>query len=67
MRDGWHKICGYDVYIESDRVIRGTIEKYQGISTVYPYRLNKYGCVNCSGLTVAAFRAAVRRGSVIMA
>lgn len=25
--DGWHKICGYDVYIENGEIVRGVSEK----------------------------------------
>ena len=25
MKDGWHIIAGYDVYVEDNKVIRGTL------------------------------------------
>lgn len=64
--DGWHTIAGYEVYIEGGRVLRGL--KDGGQLTAYPYRWDKKnGCwTNCSGLTVDAFRAGVRRESVTM-
>ena len=65
MKNGWHTISGYEVYIENDRVVRGLNE--DEMRTIYPYRVSrKYGCVNDAGLTVNAFRAGVKRGTVEM-
>lgn len=78
IRDGWHVICGYHVYVESGRVIRGMTEGWQA-KTIYPYRVHyvwrdsingkcraEDGWDNCSGISVAAFQAGVRRGTVCM-
>lgn len=67
INDGWHKIAGYDVYVEGGRVLRGTKTDYNGYEvSAYPYRRNaRYGgWDNCSGLTVSAFSAGVRRGTI---
>lgn len=68
MKDGWHKICGYDVYVENDRVLRGT--KANGTLSAYVYR----ACRTCGpalweaedSITVNAFRTGVRRGTIRM-
>lgn len=68
MKDGWHKIAGYDVYIEDNKVIRGTLgEGTSNYRTAWPYIWiggppNVWS--NCTGLSVEAFRAGVRRGTV---
>ena len=69
MTDGWHSLCGYMVYVEKDRVLRGVIGEYLGTKTAYPYRRDKrhknlWDCV--SGLTCNAFKAGVRRGTIKM-
>lgn len=62
MKDGWHKICGAMVYVENGKVMRGV----QDGRTVYPYRKNTKigGWDNVSGLSVAAFRAGMKRGTI---
>ena len=65
MKDGWHKICVYDVYVENDRVLRGT--KANGTLPSYVFRSCKHwNWVNASGITVNAFRSGVRRGTIRM-
>lgn len=65
MKDGWHVICGYDVYVENDRVLRGT--KANGTLPAYVFRReNERRWNNASGVTVNAFRAGVRRGTIRM-
>lgn len=34
MKDGWHKINGYTVYIEDNKVVRGVTDN----RTTYPYK-----------------------------
>lgn len=78
IRDGWHMICGYHVYIEKGCVIRGMTDGWQS-KTTYPYRTHyewrdsiggkrriESGLDNCSGISVAAFQAGVRRGTICM-
>ncbi len=65
MRDGWHKICGYDVYVENDKVLRGT--KYNGQLPSCVYRSCKSGGWDREyKISVDAFRAGVRRGTIKM-
>jgi hypothetical protein len=66
IKDGWHTVAGYMVYVENGRILRGL--NARGDKTLYPYRWNKqYGSrVNDSGLTVDAFRAGIRRGTIEM-
>lgn len=64
--DGWHKLCGYDVYIEGGFVIRG-VSGGESPRPVYPYRKSRYGGWDLEKrLTEAAFRAGVRRGTITM-
>lgn len=65
--DGWHKIEGYDVYVENGRVMHGV--SYNGTRTTYPYvhNFNDGGLDNVSGsITANAFRSRVRRGTASM-
>lgn len=43
IKDGWHNICGADVYVENGRVLRGL--KNGGTEPAYPYKRaeKKYG------------------------
>ena len=65
MKDGWHTIMGYDVYVEDGKVLRGTKDK--GQLPAYVYRACKRGGWELEyAVTVAAFRAGVRRGTIRM-
>ena len=66
--EGWHKLCGYDVYVEDGYVVRGVTDDWkQGLRTTWVYRASKYGGYDSAGkVTVDAFRAGVRRGTIIM-
>lgn len=65
MKDGWHTILGWEVYVENGNIFRG-IDKEK---TYYPYRWNKkYNCwVNDAPLSVGVFRAGMNRGTIKMA
>lgn len=67
-RDGWHKLQGYDVYIENNQILRGLkTDRNGGEVTAYPYRLSRYGgWDNCAGISVDAFIAGVRRDTIIL-
>lgn len=43
IKDGWHRICGADVYVENGRILRAT--KNGGTEPAYPYKpaSKKYG------------------------
>lgn len=68
MKDGWHVIAGYNVYVEGDKITHGTLgEGTSNYRTAWPYRwiggpTNAWS--NCAGLTVSAFRAGVKRGTI---
>lgn len=71
MKDGWHKICGREVYVKNNRVIRGTKPDGTGIPgnavTAHPYRKCKTGgWDNCSGISVSTFRSLCNKGDLIM-
>ena len=78
INDGWHTICGYDVYVKDGCVMRG-VSREQNPTTIYPYRVHyewhdgiggkkrvSSGWDECVGITVGAFRAGFRRGTVTM-
>lgn len=69
MKDGWHIICGHDVYVEGDKVLRGMKRDSNGSPvSAYPYRHNRRGgWDNASGVSVSAFRSAIKRGTMKMA
>lgn len=60
MKDGWHRIKGYEVFVEDNCIIRGTA----GNNTTWPYLCNKrLGCyVNKSGVKASTFA----RGNYVM-
>lgn len=65
--NGWHSLCGYDVYVEDGYVLRGVQGDGVNMKTTYPYRLcRKGGWDNACGISVSAFRSACRRGTVRM-
>lgn len=67
MKNGWHNIFGYKVYVENDVVLRGVIGNNLIQHTVYPYRWNrKLNCWNQETMTVDCFRAGLKRGTVGM-
>lgn len=64
--DGWHVVSGYDVFVESGMILRGILYDSCGSSSsAYVYRRCRDGSwTRCSGLSVAAFRSGVRRGTI---
>lgn len=66
-KDGWHKISGYEIKTEDGMVRRGTIADRNGDPMpAYPYRWVKDIWVREMRLTVDAFRAGVKRGTIRM-
>lgn len=66
-KNGWHCIGGCDVYVKNNIVLRGL--KDGGRLPAYPYRYVKTrnggpGWIREDLLTVAAFTAGVRRGTI---
>jgi hypothetical protein len=69
MKDGWHKIQGYDVYVENDKILSGLKPSYTGIGSVtaYPYKESKRGgWDNVAGISASAFSKGVSNGSIAL-
>lgn len=68
MKDGWHTICGYEVWVENNRVTRGTkYDNSHSLVAAYPYRKCKTGgWDNCSGISVSTFRSLCNKDELIM-
>lgn len=65
MKDGWHVINGYNVYVEDGFIIRGV--SHDQSKAVYVYRALKTGGYGKeTKITPAAFRAGVKRGTIDM-
>lgn len=69
MKDGWHIILGYDVYIENNKVLRGTLGEGSTYRTTYPYKWDKtHRCwIKNTGVSINSFRNGVKRESIVMA
>ena len=67
MKDGWHKIQGYLVFVEDGIVKRGRTEGWNAVAT-WPYRTSRTssGWWLDDTMTVSAFSARVRRGTAMM-
>lgn len=65
VKDGWHKIAGYDVYVENGYIKRGT--KDNGQLPAWPYRSGKDGGWDLDRyMTPDNFRRKVKNGSATM-
>lgn len=63
VKDGWHKVCGYDVYVEDGEVKRAISDG----CTAYPYRASRYGGWDIdTHMTLDALRAGLSRGTMII-
>ena len=63
VKDGWHSVCGFDVYVENGIVKRGIV----GGCTAYPCRKSKYGgWVIDTHMTLDALRSGLLRDTVII-
>ena len=57
MKDGWHIVKGYKVYVENDRILRGIGGTNEfNMHTTYPYCEVKDGWDKCTGVLVSTFR-----------
>lgn len=66
VKDGWHEIAGYTVFVENGEIVRGMTSDKQ--RTTWCYRYNRSGGWDKEdSITVDAFRAGVRRGTIKMA
>lgn len=66
MKDGWHVMAGYQVFVEDGKVIRGIANG----EPVYPYRriefqVERSGTLDTS-MSPSALRACINRGTAMM-
>lgn len=70
IRDGWHNIAGYNVFVEDGQIVRGTKPSYTacGEEPAYVYRwLKQYKeWSSQSKITIDAFRAGIKRGTIAL-
>lgn len=68
MKDGWHEIMGYRVWVEDGMILRGMKKDYNNSwIACYVYRESRRGGFDKEEkITVDAFRAGVRRGTIWM-
>jgi hypothetical protein len=68
MLDGWHTVAGYKVYVEDGQIHRGILNPGWNERSGYVYRWSRnLRCwVNEPRISVDAFRAGVRRGTVTL-
>jgi hypothetical protein len=65
--DGWHRILGYNVYVEHGRIKYGVDGQGWKEKTVYPYRACRTGGWDIDQhMSIDAFRAAVNRETADM-
>ena len=65
MKDGWHVLQGYDVFVENGYIVRGMKDNCQ--LPAYVYRSSKFGGYKREWrITPAAFVAGVKRGTIIL-
>ena len=64
--NGWKIAGGYDVYVEDGKVLRGIKLDHNGHEVAaYPYRQSRSGGWDLiSGISLTAFRAGIRRGTM---
>ena len=61
VKDGWHTVYGYDVYVEGGQVKRGIVKG----STAYPCRKSIYGGWSVdTHMTLDALRAGLSRETI---
>ena len=66
-KDGWHKIAGYEVYMEDGYIIRGMTGNGTKQRTTFIYRASRNECWDLiERIRPDAFRAGVKRGTVKM-
>ena len=63
VKDGWHKVHGYDVYVEDGEVKRAISDG----CTAYPYRVSRYGGYDIdTHMSLDALRAGLSRETIIL-
>ena len=67
IKDGWHNLCGYYVYIEDEKIMHGIIKDRNGSYDIsFPYRKYGNGWSSEVGISCWSFISGVRRGTVGM-
>lgn len=68
MKDGWHIVYGYRVYVENGCVLRGTLLDHNGYDVpAWPYKRDKKGEYdNISGVKIETFRRGVKNNSMML-
>jgi hypothetical protein len=56
IKDGWHTVKGFEVYVEDGHIIRGTSGEGVNYKTTYPYRSAREGGWEKGEPTVSAFK-----------
>ena len=64
VKDGWHTVKGYEVYVEGGKVTRAVSDTGQGRVAVYTYRITKEGTYIRCNVSLPALRAGLSRGSI---
>lgn len=63
--DGWRTICGWEVYVENGYIVRGISADHQ--TPLYIYRACRSGGYDREyKITPDAFRAGLRRGTIVL-
>lgn len=66
MKDGWHVVAGCDVYTEDGYIVRATKNNGQQSASVYRHDGKTGEWYKEHKITPAAFRAGVKRGTIIV-
>lgn len=66
MRDGWHTIAGKSVYIENGKIRRGMTNNDTQSAWVYRWNKAEKSWVAEGPISPAAFRAGIKRGTLIL-
>ena len=65
MKNGWHIIAGSNVYVENGFVVRGLSK--DSLEPLFIYRISRRGGYDMEyKITPAAFRAGMKRGTVVL-
>ena len=68
INEAWRIAAGYEVFTQDGKILRGRTKDSNGsYKPTYPYRLTRDGTWTLEiGVTLEAFRAAARRGTMEM-
>lgn len=66
-KDGWHKVAGFDVYVENGRILRGIKYDAGQPLTAYCYHSSKHGGLDHYNPTPDRFRRDVKAKKATLA